>query len=135
VYDRAQVIRVLGGLLGLPDVRKFLLIETPDTNPLKWLVAVDHPEVSLLVLDPRLVVSDYRVPLGPEERARLELEHDREALPLGIILPAGTTGEATVNLRAPIVVNTARMKAIQLVPAESEYSVYHPLLGPPEAGA
>ena len=34
---------------------------------------------------------------------------------------------ATVNLRAPIVINPASMRGIQIVPAESPYRLDHPL--------
>ena len=41
--------------------------------------------------------------------------------------PRATTAQATVNLRAPLVINPASMRGIQLIAAESRYPIDHPL--------
>jgi flagellar assembly factor FliW len=40
---------------------------------------------------------------------------------------AGAGDNPTVNLRAPLVINPASLRGIQLMPAESDYSFEHPL--------
>lgn len=129
-YVDEQVFRVEGGLVGFPEARRFILLESPDIEPLRWLVCVDQPEPSLLVVDPRLLVSDYRVTLEEGDRKLLQVDEGSEVLPLAIAVVGENPEASTCNLMAPIVINSTRMVAVQLVLADSEYAVQHPLLAP-----
>ncbi len=121
-YDESQVLELVGGLVGLPEVSRFVLVESA--------VTVDGAGLSLLVVDPRLLVRDFRVELSREDCLRLEASPDDGAsiLPLALTVLAQPPERSTANLRAPILINTDRMRAIQVVPPESPYSVAHPLL-------
>jgi flagellar assembly factor FliW len=134
-YEEDQVFEMLGGLLGFPDAKRFVLLESADIEPLRWLVSVDRKDLSVLVIDPRLLVPGYRVELSREEQSKLEItdgeverEGDGNILPLAITLLSDKPQQSTANLKAPIVLNTARMVAAQIVQTESRHSVQHPLL-------
>ena len=129
-YEESQVFRMVGGLIGVPDAERFILLESPEVEPLKWLVSVEGPELSLPVIDPRLLISDYQPRLEDEHVDRLELTSESDLLPLAITVLTPEPEDSTANLRAPIVINTAKMLAAQIVPAESAYSISHPLLPP-----
>ena len=48
---------------------------------------------------------------------------------LAIVTLEDTTGQAHVNLRAPIVINPQMMVGYQLMPSNSLYPLRHPLSG------
>ncbi len=127
-YEEHQVLQVKGGLIGVPSARSFVLLEAPEIEPLKWLVTTEGPEFVLLVIDPRLLVADYFIRLDEGERQRLEVTAETAILPLAIAKVSENPHNSTANLKAPILVNTDRMLAIQVVPVECEYSVAYPLL-------
>jgi len=127
-YQSSQVFCMDGGLVGFCDATRFVLIENSEVEPLRWLVSVDRPELAFLVVDPRLLIPDFRVHLRDEERMRLELTDDDDVLLLAITVVGETSEEATANLKAPIVVNPRKMTAAQVVLIDSEYSVHQPLL-------
>ena len=129
-YEEDQVLHVAGGLLGFPDALRFLLLENADVEPLRWLVSLDRPELTLLVIDPRLLVADFQIRLGEEDCERLDLQEgdDSALLPLAITVLAERGESSTANLKAPVIVNTRRMRAAQIVLLDAPYSVQHPLL-------
>ena len=61
------------------------------------------------------------------ELTRLEAR-DGEALLWLSLVSTQADGQATVNLRAPIVINPRSMRGIQLVSSDAAYALDHPLL-------
>ena len=123
-----EVIAAAEGLPGFENLRRFLLVENRELEPSKFLQSLEDPVISFPLIDPRLVTSDYRVALGPEERDRLELDGPEDVLVFSIVTLGVTPDEASVNLLAPLVINTSKMLAAQVMMLDSGYAVAEPLL-------
>lgn len=135
-YDDEQIVHLRGGVIGLAEAEHFLLVENADIEPLRWLVSTSVSGLSLPVIDPRILIADYRLTLTDEQTRRLELGDDKNRtglLPLAITVLAEPAYASTANLKAPIVVNTKRMTGAQIVLVDSAYRIDHPLL-PPVSG-
>lgn len=99
------------GIIGVPRARRFELLASPDA-PLHLLRCLDIPNFALPVVDPRLARPDYRPDLGRVVDV-LGLKDGETVLVLAV-----TTIEADgpmANLRAPIVINPARRRGMQLI--------------------
>jgi flagellar assembly factor FliW len=129
-----DVIHVPGGVPGFEQCARYVLVGGPQLAPFACLQGLDEPQPSFLVIDPRLVDPRYSTTLGKADYQRIEAG-ERDALLWLAIVRVGLTQEATVNLRAPIIVNPRRMLAAQALPHESAYRHDHPLrLETPDAG-
>ena len=115
-----DVLRFPDGLPGYEAVREFVLLDMPDQAPLKVLHAVGGQEPCFLVVDPKAVMPSYRCELGASDRFRLGVEDDSGLVWLAIVSVA-ESGEISVNLRAPIVLNPARMIGRQVMPNACVY--------------
>ena len=113
------------GLPGFERSRSFAVVAGEDFAPFQCLHAVDDP-VSFLVIDPRLVLPDYRCVLSPTDLSRLGATEDTPLVWLSIV-SFDEQGGVYVNLRAPIVVNPERMLGYQVMPHNSLYPLRHPL--------
>ena len=76
-------------------------------------------------IDPRIVLPCYATTLDDGDKGRLEVAADDTPLWLAIVRLEADA--ATVNLRAPIVVDPRPMIGLQLLPAQSAYSCEHRL--------
>lgn len=112
------------GIPGFETCHRFVLVSSPELAPLACLQALDPPEASFLAVDPRLLEPSYDLTLREFERARLGAG-DEPLLWLAIVTIAD--GEATANLRAPIVINPRRMTGCQFIRDEVEYPVRYSL--------
>jgi flagellar assembly factor FliW len=121
------LITFVDGLPGFETCRQFVLIESPSLAPFRLVQGLDLNGPSFIAIDPRLVVPDYAVELEGSDRARLEAQTGEPLVWLAIVSAQDQT--PTANLRAPLVINPASMRAIQVIPAESRYAVNHPLAG------
>ena len=121
------VVRFPLGLLGFEHVKEYLLVAHPDETPCFRLQMMDGPALSFVVVDPWLVVPEYRPDIAAEDARFLGLEESADAQLMAIVTLRGD-GAATVNLRGPIVLNRHTLMARQVILANaSEYSVQHPL--------
>ncbi len=120
------VIRFPAGLPGFESETRWELVRREDVEPFLWLRSRGNPALALLVVDPRLLVPDYelRIPVHVAERvsaSRLD----------GLLLLAVVTlregGGATVNLRAPIVINPEEMTGVQVILDRRDLPLRHPI--------
>lgn len=121
-----HVVSFPQGLPGFERCQHFVLVESPDLDPLRCLRAVTGPRATFVAIDPGLVVPGYRVLVSEAERARLGANQDDPLVPLALVTVA-EDGTATVNLRAPVVINPSQMIGCQILPDDTTYPLRHPL--------
>jgi flagellar assembly factor FliW len=114
------------GLIGLPGTRYALLGHAPD-SPFFWLHSTDHPEVAVPVTNPWLFFPDYEVRVPDEDAARLELSDPHDADILCVVRAAERLEDFTVNLAAPVILNTERRTGRQIINDARGHDVRQPL--------
>ena len=103
----AGVVTIAEGMPGFERCRRFVLATSSDITPFTCVHGLDEPRPSFLAIDPRLVLDGYTQPLDASYRQRLDATDDEPLLWLSLVR---TDGEhATVNLRAPLVINPRRI--------------------------
>jgi flagellar assembly factor FliW len=126
-YDPSGVIEIAGGLVGLPSLKRFVVVDIAPETPFRWLQSVDEAEAGFLIAEPSLFLSDYRVELRREEQEALGLSHDGEAAVFVIVRVSPGLEEMAANLRGPVVVNLAGRRGLQAVLTDPRYPLQQPL--------
>jgi flagellar assembly factor FliW len=121
-----RIVTFNQGLPGFEASRRFVLVASPSLDPFTLLQGAGVDAPSFVTIDPTLVDPSYQATLGAADRARLEARPSDTLLWLALVA-AQPDGAATVNLRAPVVINPASMRGIQLLPQDSPYRLDHPL--------
>jgi len=111
-YTDAQVITFAEGLVGLPNLRRAVLIPLAEFEPFSWLASVDDESGQFVVVDPRCIYDDYE-PTPAGETAET----------FAIVTIHSNWLQTTVNLRAPIVVDRATQSGVQRILNDSPYSL------------
>lgn len=111
------------GLVGCPDWKRFRYRVDPDQIPIAVLENLDDPAISLSVIDPFLVKSDYTIDMSEADRLLVELDESADAAVIAILVVKHDPTLVTANLVGPIVINCRTNKACQLVLDNPEYSV------------
>ena len=107
-----KIIHFPSGLVGLPDMKGFILIDHKDT-PVKWLQSVDDPDIAFIVASPDIIVEDYSLELDSSVKQFIELESDED---VAIIVTVRVDGDAVIaNFQGPIVINSRTLKGVQVV--------------------
>ena len=115
------------GLLGFENIKRYVLLKNEEEDPFMWLQMIDDPSLAFLVVPPYPVFSEYNPIFDPEDFALLGIEREEQVMMLTIVTVDGS-GNATVNLKGPLVINRETQLGAQLVLKNaSEYGVQEPL--------
>ncbi|MHB8079878.1 MAG: flagellar assembly protein FliW [Candidatus Krumholzibacteriia bacterium] len=113
-YADRDVITLPEGLVGLPSLRRWILLDMGAGLPLKWMQSIDDGDFGLPVTTPDFYDQDY-VPRVSEEtfRAMGGPAADLVTLIITTVHPGGE--RLTGNLAAPVVVHPVTRRGAQLV--------------------
>lgn len=107
-----RVVNFPSGLIGLPRLQRFFLIDHRDT-PLSWLQAIDDPDIAFIVTSPTLIVPDYSLSLDSSVKKYIELENDDD---LAVLVTVRVDGDDVIaNFQGPLAINSRAMKGVQVV--------------------
>jgi len=122
-----DIIRLPFGLLGFEHVKQFVLLANPAEAPFMWFQMLDDAKQAFLVAPPSSLVSDYQPDISDDEAGFLELADPADAFLLNIVTLRGN-GQATVNLKGPVVINRRTLIGKQVILNNAaQYSLHHPL--------
>ncbi len=126
-----SVITFPEGLPGFEDSREFVLLQPEGLAPLFLFQSVAEEHVSVLVVPVQVMVSDYRLHVGSEDRELLGLVEEprvgKNVLCLAVIILSQEQQPPTCNLFAPIVINAATKRGKQIMQIDSDYPSVHPM--------
>lgn len=132
--DPATIIHFPLGLLGFERYQRYILIDSDQAEPMRYLQCVDDGALALLVVEPALFFPDYDPKLSADDRDILQLGPGEEALLACVVVVPEVVSQMTINLMAPLALNGDKRLGKQLVLHDSQYTTRHRLL-PDEAPA
>ncbi|MCU1407902.1 MAG: flagellar assembly protein FliW [Glaciihabitans sp.] len=111
--------------LGFSPLIDFSLNEVDGADGLYSLTANQDADVRIFVIDAAVHLADYLPVISDEQRDSLALASADDASVLVVVNP--TSDVTTVNLLAPIVVNTLTGNAQQFILENQDWSIQEPL--------
>jgi flagellar assembly factor FliW len=124
--DDDRIIDFPAGLLGFSSYRRYALLQPEEDAVFYWLQSMETPDLAFVVTDPSQWVAGYEATIRREQMEALAMSSIEEAQVLVIVNRYGQS--LTANLQGPIVVNTVRHLAMQLVLAEKRWTTRHEIL-------
>jgi len=134
------------GIPGFETTRKFRLVEQEDV-PLAQLISVEDERIGFILMRPGVLFPDYSVDVDAENEEVLNLNvamneagsSSSSALPDGkskvkvevwaiVTLNRQDVVQSTLNLRAPILLNSDHKLGVQLILADDRYLARQPMV-------
>ncbi|MBU1567413.1 MAG: flagellar assembly protein FliW [Proteobacteria bacterium] len=125
-YDPTNLLHFPAGLIGLPNLRHFIVMPNKKEGPLFWIQSVEEPEMAFVLTDPTNFFLDYLVVPDGGERQSLHIEEDEKCFVLTVVT-VPPDQNITLNLAAPIFFAPRTNRAIQVILNDSNYSSKTPL--------
>lgn len=124
--EEEKLITLEGGMIGLPEYQKFALIFDEEKgqkeSSIMWLQSMDDPATAFPVMQPNLVKPDYNPTVNDELLLPLGELTEANTYVLVTMTAAADVKETSVNLKAPIIINTDTRKGCQMI-VEDDYPV------------
>ena len=114
--DPERIIFMLSPFLGFPESKRFMLKAHSPNSPFMWLQSLDNPQLAFVVVRAELL--DLRtklaIPRPIVKNLQITSDNDQDIL-LILTIPKHNPREMTANLLGPIVLNTRKRLAVQVV--------------------
>lgn len=124
--EEEKIITLENGMIGLPEFQKFALIFDEEkerkTSSIMWLQSMDDPQTAFPVMQPNAVKPDYNPTVNDEVLSSLGELKEENTYVLVTLTASSDVKETSVNLKAPIVINTDTRKGCQII-VEDDYPV------------
>ncbi|MCA1983192.1 flagellar assembly protein FliW [Nocardioides nematodiphilus] len=117
------VIELVESMPGFPDDHRFELAHLDESGVLGTLRSLDHDGLQFLVVPATHFFPDYEPVVSDETVTALGIEAVEDVLLLLVVNAAKTLADTTVNLRAPLLINTTSLKAAQVILDDADLPV------------
>jgi len=125
--DESKLITFSNGIPGLEEYCKFALLQFEESYPIIWMQSVDEGGICLPVLDTYAVLTGYVFDIDDEDVREIEISGPQDLHVVSVLVIPDELQQMTVNLAAPIIINTVTGKAKQIVLSGSDYNVRAPI--------
>jgi flagellar assembly factor FliW len=120
-----DIVTFAEGLLGFENLKKYFVVDPGDSTLILWLQSTEDEKVAFPIIEPKIFKPDYIAKLLPADLNGLDLDSLQNAKLYSILtIPANVT-EMSANLKAPVVINSNKKVAKQIVLQDSKLSVKH----------
>jgi flagellar assembly factor FliW len=115
-FDESIVYHFPNGLPGFEELHDYIVIDDKDTEPLRWLLSTEDPNVGLGILEASLIAPEIYGELPPE---------DRSSTAFVVVVLRRDPDPITANLKAPILLDHASKSGRQVVLNSEKFSTEH----------
>lgn len=126
-----KIIHFDNGLLGFEEYKDYTIlydIDASEKSLFSWLQSVDEKNLAFPIVNPLRVDKDYN-PLVNNELFNTIGGYPDENLSVFLLatIPADVK-ETSVNMRAPLIINAATLKGMQVILEDASYEIKHKLI-------
>ena len=127
-----NIITFKSALPGLPEeLKEFQLLAVEQSSPFYLLKSVVEETICFILINPFAFFPEYQFELPEAEKNKLNLNDagsDAKKVAVFCIVNASAgLSQATVNLMAPLIINTETNQAKQIMLSNEKYTIRHPL--------
>ncbi|MBN2091344.1 flagellar assembly protein FliW [candidate division KSB1 bacterium] len=125
--ENEEMVRITNGILGFEEFKEYIIIEKDEHRPFKWMISVENPALSFVVIEPLLFFPEYAPNISKTDLKNLQIDDTRNSRIYSIVTLASVPDEITVNLSGPICINKSTLVGKQIALTGDTYSTKHNL--------
>ena len=118
------------GLLAFEDYRKFTIVDSEQKDfPFKLLQSLEEDSLGFIITDPFVFDPDYDFEIGEDILQELQIEEPEEIMVYVLLVITENAEEITANMVAPVIINSTKMLARQVILEDGDYSARYRIFG------
>ena len=126
--DKNFIFDFVSPIIGFEDLKRYTIIDFKPDSPFKWLQSMEDMELAFPITLCSYFGIDYQFDIPDEEAEKLEIETPDDIFVCNIAnIPSFNPQGATINMRAPIIINLQNKKAIQTILKNQDFEVRYKL--------
>lgn len=125
--DSKKVIYFENGIPGFEEEKEFIILPLEENSAFEVMQSVQNSQLAFIIISPYAVSISYSFDIDEVTVHALGIEEEHEVTVYVIVSLKETLDQSTVNLKAPIIINTTNNKAKQVILNKEEYAIRYPL--------
>lgn len=125
--NKEKIIRFSNGIPGFPNEKEFVLLDLSDNPVFQILQSVQTKYTAFFVINPFVFYKNYSFDLDDSILETLQINNDNEVIILSIVTLREPFQSSTINLKAPVVINSSKMLGKQYILNKEEYPSKAPM--------
>lgn len=121
--SESEILTFENGLPGFENEKNFILLSIEGNEVYQILQSINSKEVGFVTANPYLFISDYTFDVDESTVGALNIESEEDIIVLTIVTVKEPFDASTVNLKAPVIINTKSKKAKQCILENADYPI------------
>lgn len=126
--EEGSVYSFQQGIPGFESLHDFVIIELDKESPFAFLQSTEQQDFSMIITNPFDFYPHYELELSESTKKELFIEKKEDVMVWNTITISGEVKHATINLLAPIIMNSKKKCGKQIVLLDSDYQTKHKLI-------
>lgn len=126
--DEKQIVDFPDGILGFDFVKKFIILDSTEHSPFKWMQAYSEPELAFIIIRPIDFMEEYELAISQIDLEAVEAKSIDKLIVFAIVTIPSDTSKMTANLQGPIIINPEKRIGKQVISMSDKYRVKHNIL-------
>lgn len=127
--EEKDIINFEDGILGFEDIKKYVLLNIEENNPLMLMQSVEESALAFVIINPYEFRSEYCIELSDEDIKKLQIEKEEDIDVFAIVvIPHENPSKMTANLQGPIIINRNKKLGKQVITNNNNYGIKHNIL-------
>jgi flagellar assembly factor FliW len=127
-FEEKDILFLPKGILGFSQLSKYVIVEKNEYDPFKWLQSVEDTDVAFVIVDPTLFFPNYKLEVNEKELEELNFQQTKELITYVIVTVSPDPSQMSADLLGPLVINSKKKIAKQVVMPNSPYTTKHYIL-------
>ncbi|MGJ9457624.1 flagellar assembly protein FliW [Oceanobacillus sp. CF4.6] len=123
-----KIIQFPFGLPGFVHETQFVLLDLPDNPIFQILQSIASANVAFIVTNPYQIYEEYTFELDESLMESLQIKKEIEVAVLSIVTLKNPFKTSTLNMKAPIIINSALRQGKQYILNSDDYSSKAPII-------
>lgn len=121
-------ITLPSGLIGFPELKKYVLLDHDKDSPFKWLQSLEDGAIAFVLINPLLFKPEYLVEASESDVVELDVAAEEDLVVSVIVTVPTNPQNMTANLKAPLIFNLKNRKGKQIILNSNEYTTRHNIM-------
>ncbi|MEK8131738.1 flagellar assembly protein FliW [Paenibacillus filicis] len=123
--NEEQILTFPEGIPGFADYRRFVILSIEPELPFAYLQSMDEGLIHFVIANPFQIVPTYDIQIDEETQRTLDIQSVEEVEVWNILTMRDSFENVTVNLLAPVILNSRNGIGKQVVLHQSGYTTRH----------
>lgn len=125
--NQEDILHFEKGIPGFLDEKEFVILPLSDDGTFSILQSVATPYVGFVIASPFHYIPNYEFQMEDAVVEELGLNSEKDVRVFSILSVGEPFEKTTMNLQAPVIMNTSNHKAKQVILNNTSYQIKHPI--------